>query len=104
MSKKDELLKNYIISVRHPTISGFEVLELLDVRSALAKLDAELEEEERLKLEEADDCFLSNANIFYESLLKVTDLAEMRKRVKVSPSHWWWYIDRLVRTEKTIVK
>ncbi|MCD6468885.1 MAG: hypothetical protein J7L32_06245 [Thermoplasmata archaeon] len=32
--------------------------------------------------------------------IQVADLAEMRKRVGTSPSHWWWYLEKLIQVEK----
>ena len=36
---KSNLLKSYKVAVEYPDVSGFEVLELLDMRSKLAELD-----------------------------------------------------------------
>jgi len=102
--EKGQLLKDYVIGVRHPGVSGFEVLELLDLRSQIAESEAELTGEEREKLEEADGLFLQNAGRLYESLLQVADLVEMRKRAGVAPSHWWWYLDKLLQAEKILAR
>lgn len=102
--EKERLLKDYAIGVCHPESSGFEVLELLDVRSQLAELESGLSDEEREKLEEADSLFLQNADRLYESLLQVADLTEMRKRAGVAPSHWWWYLDKLLQAEKIFAR
>jgi hypothetical protein len=104
MEEKERLLKDYAISVHHPQVSGFEILELLDLRSRIAELEAELTEGERRRLEEADSLFLKSANRFYESLSQVADLAEMREQVGASPSHWWWYLEKLVQVEKVVTR
>lgn len=52
MSEKDKLLRDYSVGVRHPEVSGFEVLELLDIQSQIAKLENQLTENEKRKLEE----------------------------------------------------
>ena len=98
--ERERLLKDYLISVQHPEVSGFEILELLDLRSRIAKFETDLAAEERKRLEEADSLFLSNAGRFYESLSQVADLSEMRERAGTLPSHWWWYLEKLVRVEK----
>lgn len=36
MNELDRMLEHYVQAVRFPEVSGFEVLELLDVRSRLA--------------------------------------------------------------------
>ncbi|MFB6274068.1 MAG: hypothetical protein ABEL51_14355, partial [Salinibacter sp.] len=76
--------------------SGFEVLELLDARSALAQFEDRLSDEERRRVEAADRAFLAHARRFYESVRRVANLEGQRQRAKASPSHWWWYLDELV--------
>lgn len=100
MREKDKLLEDYSVGVRHPEVSGFEVLELLDIRSQIAKLENQLTEMEKRKLEEADSTFLNHAREFYKSINEVANLAQARERHKVSPSHWWWYLEKLVQEEK----
>jgi hypothetical protein len=81
-------------------MSGFEVLELLDIRSALARHEEELNDQQRRTLEEADEVFLRHAAQFHESVMQIADLAEMRKRAMVPPSHWWWYLEKLTLPER----
>lgn len=100
MEERERLLRDYSVSVRHPEVSGFEVLELLDLRTRIAGLEAKLTENEKRRLEEADSLFLKGVSRFYESLAQVGDLANMREQVGVSPSHWWWYLEKLVQVEK----
>lgn len=100
MKEYEHLLASFCQGVCHPQVNGFEVLELLDVRSALAQQEGELNEGARKKLEDADDLFLKNARQFYENVARVADLEEMRKRAAVSPSHWWWYLEKLVQAER----
>lgn len=103
MKKKKDSLKSFIVGVNYPNVSGFEVLELLDARSAIAEFESGLSEEERAELEKADSLFLSNVDKFYKSISQVADLHEMRKRAGIPPSHWWWYIEKLVKTKKATV-
>lgn len=102
MKKQDKLLMDYAAGVRHPEVSGFEILELLDLRSRIAELEAELTEDERKGLEEADSLFLKDVGRFYESLSQVADLAKMRQQVRASPSQWW-YLEKLIQIEKVAV-
>lgn len=97
---EEKLLRDYSVSVQHPEVSGFEVLELLDLRSRIAELEAELTEGEKRSLEEADGLFLREAHGLYDKISQVADLAEMRGRVGISPSHWWWYLEKLIQVEK----
>ena len=103
MKKKKGFLKSFIVGVNYPNVSGFEVLELLDARSAIVEIESKLTHEEKVELEKADSFFLSNSNKFYKSVTQVADLHEMRKRARVPPSHWWWYIEKLVKTKKATV-
>lgn len=100
MNDKKRLLALFCQGVSHPHTSGFETLELLDVRSALARREEELTLGERQELEEADGIFLRNAGQFYENIVQVANLVEMRQRAVVPPSHWWWYLEKLVRAER----
>ena len=100
MEEKGRLLRDYSVSVHYPEVSGFEILELLDLRSRIAELEPALTENEKRRLEEVDGLFLQDVNRFYESLAQVGDLAKMREQVGVSPSHWWWYLEKLVQVEK----
>lgn len=104
MEEKEKLLKDYSVGVCHPEVSGFEILDLLDLRSRIAELEAKLTEDEKRKLEEADSLFLKDAGRFYERLSQVADLAKMRAQVRASPSHWWWYLEKLVRIEKVALR
>ena len=95
-----ELLTYYSEEVHYPNVSGFEILELLDVRSEIAEKEEELILEERHKLKLADETFLRNVAKFYASVAEVANLAEMRETANVPPSHWWWYMEKLVQREK----
>ena len=74
--EKGELLREWTEGVKHPGVSGFELLELMDIRSKLAQeeLEGSLTPKERRALEEADGLFLRNAREFYEQIARVADL------------------------------
>jgi len=99
MSEAKRLLGYYSTAVRFPGVSGFEIFELLDVRSRLAGCEEELTREQRRRLEKADEKFLRDAPAFYESVAAVGDLPELRRRADVPCSHWWWYLERLAERE-----
>ena len=100
MSALKELIENYAVDVEFPDVSGFELLEMLDLRSEIAEGKGELTEEERQLLEEADRRFLQRAYSFYASISQVADLTEARRLGNVPPSQWWWYLDTLVEATK----
>ena len=97
MSERKRLIERYAVDVQFPQVSGFEVLEMLDLRSEIAEREKELSEAERQELEEADRRFLQHVHEFYASLSQVADLSEERRRNNVPPSHWWWYLEELVQ-------
>ena len=95
MSEVQHFLEHYVKSVGFPEVSGFEVLELLDVRSHLAARESELDATQREQLEEADSVFLRHAAMFYESVAPLGDLSILHHRAAVPCSHWWWYLEKL---------
>ena len=97
MSQHASLVETYATSVRFPEVSGFEVLELLKLRSHLAEVEGQLTSAERSALEGADATFLLNAASLFRQLSEIADLEKLRKEAGVRPSHWWWYLDSLIR-------
>jgi len=91
------LVERYATSIHHPDVSGFEILELLRLRSRLVEVEHELPSAERAALEAADAAFLQNAPTFFRQVSEVASLEDVRKQVGVRPSHWWWYLDTLTR-------
>ncbi len=99
MTEGQRLLDEYAHSVQFPEVSGFEVLELLDLRSKLAALEMQLDAAQRAALEEADSIFLRHASAFYESVAALGDLSNLRSRASAPCSHWWWYLEKLANRE-----
>ena len=96
------LLKQYVEDVRHPEVSGFELLDLLSTRSALVEGEMHLSSTERRRLEKADARLLAAASILLARLSEIAPLPELRRRANVPPSHWWWYLDLLQQTARTL--
>ncbi len=97
MSEYASLIESYAASVRHPDVSGFEILDMLRLRSRLAEVESELTMTDRVSLEAADATFLQNAPTLYRQVSEIEDLEALRREVGVRPSHWWWYLDTLTR-------
>jgi hypothetical protein len=97
MSQYASLIQRYATSVRFPEVSGFEVLELLQLRSRLADLEHALAPAERTALEAADTTFLQNAQTLCRQVSEIAALETLRREMGVRPSHWWWYLDSLTR-------
>jgi hypothetical protein len=100
MNELQRLLEHYLKGVRFPEVSGFEVLELLDVRSRLAAQENELDVVQWEQLEDADGVFLLHAPMFCESVAALGDLNDLRRRAAVPCSHWWWYGEKLGQCEQ----
>jgi len=96
---KSSILKYYEVAVRYSNVSGFEVLEILDMRSKLTEHENSLTVSEKVTLEHADEILLDNLELFYESIQEIGHLPEFRGRAKSLPSHWWWYMDKFVNRE-----
>lgn len=101
MNDLKRLLDHYVTGVQFPSVSGFEVLELLDVRSRLATLESQLDEAHRTQLEKADSLFLDHAPAFYESVTAMGNLSDIGRRASVACSHWWWYLEKLASRQMT---
>jgi hypothetical protein len=99
MNDASRLLESYEVDVQYPGVSGFEILEMLDIRSRIADLERGLDTEQRARLEAADDKLLRNAPAFFQSVASIGDLPELRRRADVPCSHWWWYLERLAERE-----
>ena len=101
MDKRSTHPMDYISkAIVHPNVSGFEALELLDVRSHLASREALLDEPSKARLEELDRQLLQMSGIWLERISEVAELAEMRRRSHVLPSHWWWYLDEIASAKR----
>ena len=94
MNNKTKRLMYYLEeSILHLDVSGFELLEILDIRSQLASREPVMDEDEKVRLERFDQQLSQVADQCATRISEVADLAKMRKRANVLPSHWWWYID-----------
>ena len=99
MDKKSKDLMDFISgAIDHLAVSGFEALEILDVRSRIASID----EPDRVRLEGLDRQLLQMADSLIECISEVSNLAEMRRRAHVLPSHWWWYLDGITSDNRKV--
>lgn len=97
MDRRSQELIDYLSeAMNHPGVSGFELLEILDIRSRLATREPLLSGDDRAHLEKVDRRFLEMADFFFERISEVADLSEMRQRAHTLPSHWWWYLDEII--------
>ncbi len=97
MSDYKKWLDNFSIGVKFPSVSGFEILEMLQARSHLAQYENDMNVTERAELESADVTFLAHADELYLTLSEIADFSTLRAQANPLPSHWWWHLDKLVK-------
>lgn len=97
MTEHKKWLANFTVGVRFSSVSGFEILEMLQARSHLAQVEDSMSATERAELESADATFLAHVDEFYASLSEIADLGELRAQRNTLPSHWWWHLDKFVQ-------
>lgn len=101
MDKRSKHLMDFISeAIDHPDVSGFEALEVLDVRSRLASREPLLDESDKVRLEDLDRRLLQMVDSLLERISEIADLAEMRRRAHILPSHWWWYLDGITSAKR----
>jgi hypothetical protein len=87
--KSKELMDYLNKSLCYQDVSGFELLEILDIRSQLAFREPLMDDNEKAELEKFDQHLSQFADQWAALVSEVADLAEMRKRAHGLPSHWW---------------
>lgn len=99
----NDLLTAYEVDVRFPDVSGMEHLDMLLMRSALAKAERShaLTAEQVRRLAEADRILASQAGRFYQAIRRIADLAVWRQQEGAPPQEWWWYLDVLAQAPVT---
>jgi hypothetical protein len=103
MDRMTQKLLDFLFkSLDHPEVTGFELLEVLDMRSRLAYREPLLSDPERIQMEHLDKRFLSMVELIKDRILEVANLEEMRKRSHVLPSHWWWYLDGISQVKQKV--
>lgn len=100
---KKQLLNNYTIAVNYPESSGFEHLEMLQIRDELALIEHELNELEKDKLSLADQLLIKNAKQFYGELSGIINLKQKRESEQIISTSWWWYLDVLASLPQLFV-
>jgi len=100
MEKLKELIDYLEKAFKNPETSGFEILEALDIRSRIAIQEPLLNQGEKHQLEDVDRHILQSAQHWLALITEIGDLFEMRQRARALPSHWWWYLDEFVSTER----
>ena len=95
MTTIEKDLSAYEADVEFPDVSGMEHLQMLMTRSALHRVEAQLTPAQKKRLAKADESLLQQADLFYQAVQTIADLARWRETEEgVTPEHWWWYLER----------
>ena len=70
-----------------------EHLQLLQIRSALAKQNTELTVPQQEQIEQADRVLLAQSDQFLHAIEEIANLASWRQQEEAPPTQWWWYLD-----------
>jgi hypothetical protein len=104
MDKLSQELVEYLsVAMNHPDVSGFELIEILDVRSQLAAREPVLSDDDKTRLETLDRQLLKFADLWVARISEVADFPGMRKKAHVLPSHWWWYLDEITMRKQEAI-
>lgn len=95
MTKYAKLIEAYEVNVRFPEMDSLKHLDMLIIRSEIARGISHLTIEQYVQLVEADRMLLYQGRRFYQTIQKIGNLAEWRRDENVPVSHWWWYLDAL---------
>ena len=93
----NNLLEYYRVDVEFPEVSGAELIEMLQTRDKLAKIEATLSQTEKEVLAQADYLLIRQAPLFHQSLSDFVDFVERRKAQDMPIEHWWWSLDVLAQ-------
>jgi hypothetical protein len=103
MTKYAKLIEAYQVNVACPDVCSLKHLDMLLIRSEIARGISHLTIEQYVQLLEADQMLLSQARRFYQAIQKIGNLAEWRREVNAPVTHWWWHLDVLALERVTLV-
>jgi hypothetical protein len=98
----ETLIAAYETDVQFPDVSGMEHLEMLLVRSDIARSEDQLTAEQRARLAKADQALLWQARRFHRAIQRIADLETWRREQDVPPTSWWWYLDVLAQLPEQV--
>lgn len=103
LRKMIEECKDYLSDVEH---LDKNVLKMLSLRDEIKELLRRLKEKgtevsaEETRLENLDPIARKKAKIILRHLKASIDLVPYRDERGIPTSHWWWYLDNLIKEEK----
>ena len=96
-NRYEDLIVAYETDVDFPNVSGMEHLDMLMNRSEIARGENHLTDEQRVRLDLADQKLLQKAHQFYHAICSIADLTAWRRTCKIPAEEWWWYLDVIVQ-------
>ena len=102
-TRSHKLIEYLSEGINSPEVSGFELLELLDIRSRTASRELLLNETDKALLEDMDRRFMRMADFLLSRISEVADLSDVRRRSHSLPSQWWWYLDEIAQRKEEMI-
>lgn len=99
-----EKYKDYVINIDR---LHQDIVKMLTLRDEMEELLIKLEKKgtdlaaEKSRLESFDVIIKDKAKMVYRNLATFLNPLPYREERKIPPSHWWWYLDELVKERKT---
>ncbi len=99
-----EKYKNYVINIDR---LHQDIVKMLTLRDGMEELLIKLEKKgtnlaaEKSRLESFDVIIKDKAKMVYRNLATFLNPLPYREERKIPLSHWWWYLDELVKERKT---
>lgn len=84
---------NFGLSVDDFSVSPFEAIEMLHIRSRLHHHINELDEEHKRLLQEYDQKLFENALRMYKHISQVYNFSKSDE----PDEEWWWHLDKVVQ-------
>ena len=95
--------KRHLLEIEELKDKIVQVLTLRDkIKNLLEKLEkkgADLSAE-KSKLDSLDQIIKDKPQVVWKRLKNHIDPVLYRKEHKISPEHWWWYLDEIIKKEK----
>jgi len=103
LRKMIEEYKDYVINIDR---LHQDTAKMLTLRDEMEELLIKLEKKgtnlaaEKSRLESFDVIIKDKAKMVYRSLAAFLNPLPYREERKIPPSHWWWYLDELIKERK----
>jgi len=103
LRKMIEEYKDYVVNIDYP---DREIIKMLTLRDEIEDLLLNLEkkgtdlEADKVRLETFDTIIRKKMKMVYRKLTASLNPLPYREERKIPRSHWWWYLDELLREKR----